>query len=143
GNGNDVVFIAGTTFARDFGLLTGAGADTVNIATQAEATITQVEIEERTRTVTVIENGVHVVKTVRYFVLVSRQVVSVKSGDPVTLGGTMPANLGGGDDALALASDGAVTFNGFARLDGQGGHNSANVNTANLVGSPTLKHFDH
>lgn len=131
GDGADQVFVGESTFGGPFLLSTGKGNDAVYIGGPAvQYTVTQFRI------VTFVDQNGNVVKR-----LVPVNEVFVAGGGPVTFGGNVTALFGDGDDTLTLATDAEVKFKKGALFDGQGGSNSANVDTNNLPAKPTFAHF--
>ena len=131
GDGADQVFVGESTFGGPFLLSTGKGNDAVSIGgPAAQYTVTQF------RVVTFVDQNGNVVKR-----LVPVNIVFVAGGGPVTFGGNVTALFGDGDDTLTLATDAEVKFEKGALFDGQGGSNSANVDTNNLPAKPKFAHF--
>lgn len=131
GNGDDTVYIGGSSFGRTFQLRTGKGADTVSIGMG----FILFELIRFKAVTQYDENGNPLTK------LVPILFESTLDGGPVTFNDNVSVNLGDGDDTLNLALGAKVKFKRKATFDGQSGSNSATANAANLPALPLVSHF--
>ncbi|HQZ68682.1 MAG TPA: hypothetical protein PLY87_26525 [Planctomycetaceae bacterium] len=131
GNGENTVYFANATFGRRFQARTGGGNDMLGLGT----TRFDFGYEQRYGVVAINDEG-----AINIEQRSETRAATVAAGS-VTFNGRVRINLGSGDDTLELATGAKVTFRKFAKINGRKGQNTANINHANVVNSPKLRHF--